>query len=412
MKRLRFCFPTTFYPPYSFGGDGINVQRLARALVNRGHSVTVVHDVDAFEALGGKAQYQVPERDGVKVVCLRSGWGAISPLLTQQTGHPLGNSDELRRVLGSGEFDIINFHNISLLGGPGLLAYGNGVAKLYTAHEHWLVCPTHVLWRHLREPCPARQCVRCQLVYKRPPQLWRHTRLLQRNLHHVDQFLAFSEFSRNKHHEFGFPRDMMIVPALVPAPSTDVKVTAKPGEGERPYFLFAGRLEKIKGLDDVIPVFRTYHDADLIIAGDGEHAVELRRIAAGASNVRFVGRVDYSAMTRYYMGAVATLVPSVGFETFGSVAVESLAHGTPVIGRDQGGVGEILRQSGGGELFTHAATLPAALHRLQNDSAHRSRCSDRGREAYAARWSEGAVIPRYLEIVSNVLRRRGNCAPS
>ena len=31
---LRFCMVTTFYPPYSYGGDGITVQRLATALVH------------------------------------------------------------------------------------------------------------------------------------------------------------------------------------------------------------------------------------------------------------------------------------------------------------------------------------------------------------------------------------------
>src|ERR1700682_4580848 len=47
VRGLRFCFITTFYPPYNFGGDGIAVQRLARALIRRGHCVTVIHDVDA-----------------------------------------------------------------------------------------------------------------------------------------------------------------------------------------------------------------------------------------------------------------------------------------------------------------------------------------------------------------------------
>ena len=47
MPALRFCMVTTFYPPHSFGGDAIAVQRLARALVRRGHEVSVVSDRDA-----------------------------------------------------------------------------------------------------------------------------------------------------------------------------------------------------------------------------------------------------------------------------------------------------------------------------------------------------------------------------
>ncbi len=47
-KPLRFCMVTTFYPPYHFGGDGVFVYRLTQALAERGHSVDVIHSVDAY----------------------------------------------------------------------------------------------------------------------------------------------------------------------------------------------------------------------------------------------------------------------------------------------------------------------------------------------------------------------------
>ncbi|HEU5153530.1 MAG TPA: glycosyltransferase, partial [Gemmatimonadales bacterium] len=189
MTGLRFCFLTTFYPPHNFGGDGIGVQRLARGLVKAGHQVTVVHDVDAYNLLHkGPEPAEVQEPSGLEVVRLRSGLGSLSCLLTQQLGRPVVNGSRIRRVLDEGKFDVINFHNISLVGGPGLLAYGRAL-KLYMAHEHWLVCPTHVLWRHGREVCTGRECVRCQLHYRRPPQVWRNTGFLERQLHHVDAFI-------------------------------------------------------------------------------------------------------------------------------------------------------------------------------------------------------------------------------
>src|SRR5919106_3229385 len=50
-RPLRFCMLTTFYPPWSFGGDAIQVQRLSEALAERGHEVTVVHSLEAYRAL-------------------------------------------------------------------------------------------------------------------------------------------------------------------------------------------------------------------------------------------------------------------------------------------------------------------------------------------------------------------------
>jgi hypothetical protein len=100
--------------------------------------------------------------------------GKLSVLLTQQTGRSIVHRRTMRRLMRSGNFDVINFHNISLAGGPGILSEGQAV-KLYMAHEHWLVCPSHVLWRHQREACTGRECLQCVLSYRRPPQLWRST---------------------------------------------------------------------------------------------------------------------------------------------------------------------------------------------------------------------------------------------
>ena len=63
----------------------------------------------------------------------------------------------------------------------------------------------------------------------------------------------------------------------------DIAVTATTGFSghPRPYFLLVGRLEKIKGLQDVFPAFDRYPDADLLILGDGDYGAELRRLAAG-----------------------------------------------------------------------------------------------------------------------------------
>src|SRR4030095_7550903 len=114
-----------------------------------------------------------------------------------------------------GRFDVVNFHNVSLVGGPGLLRYGSGI-KLYMAHEHWLVCPTHVLWRHNRELCTGRQCFRCSLRHRRPPQFWRYSSLLERKIRHIDAFISPSQFSADKHREFGFPKPLEVIPYFLP----------------------------------------------------------------------------------------------------------------------------------------------------------------------------------------------------
>jgi len=403
MSGLRFCMITTFYPPHNFGGDGIGVQRLTEALARRGHHVTVIHDVDAFNALHrGPEPTEPPRRDGVRVIRLRSRLGVISPLLTQQTGRPVVNGSEIERIVRDGNFDVIQFNNVSLVGGPGVLSVGENAVKLYEAHEHWLVCPTHVLWRHNREVCTGRECLRCTLRHKRPPQAWRYTGYLERQLAHVDAFIAKSEFSRAKHHEFGFPKDMEVIPYFLPDQGLAEKEEVGPPPHDRPFFLFVGRLERIKGLDEVIPLFERYEDADLLIAGDGEHAEALKRLGAGMPRVRFLGRVAPDDLRRYYRHAVASIVPSICFETFGIILIEAFRQGTPVIARRIGPFPEIVERCGGGELFESTDELLAAMRRLQGDPDHRARLARSARAGFAKHWSESAVVPRYLDLVRRV----------
>lgn len=401
---LRVCMVTTFYPPHNFGGDGVGTQRLARALVRRGHHVTVVHDVDAYNALHhGPEPAALDDDEGVRVVRLKSGLGTLSPLMTQQLGRPVANRRALRALLEDGGFDVIHYNNVSLVGGPGVLAYGSPRAvKVYEAHEHWLVCPSHVLWRHGKEPCAGRECLRCVLNARRPPQLWRYTGLLERNLRHVDLFIAKSEFSRRKHLEFGFSRPMEVLPYFLPDPAPGTEVERARPAPSRPYFLFVGRLERIKGLDDVLPLFHAYEDADLVVAGEGEYGEHLRQLAAGNPRVRFLGHVTGDRLAQLYAGATALIVPSVCFETFGIILIEAFRRGTPVIARRIGPFPEIVERAGAGLLFDDAAGLLAAMRRLQGDDGLRTDFATRGFDSFRRFWSESAVVPRYLELVEAV----------
>lgn len=377
------------------------MQRLARALVEREHSVTVVHDVDAFNLMSGGTRPSAPTPDdGVEVIRLESSIGRLSPILAQQTGEPTIHRSTLRSLFRDRSFDVVNFHNASLIGGPGIFGIAGQSAKIYSAHEHWLVCPTHVLWRHERELCTGRQCIRCQIRYSRPPQMWRYTDRLEDNLSKIDAFIAMSEFSRSKHAGMGFAHPMHVVPPFVPA-------RAKVEWGrphDRPYFFFAGRLEKIKGVQTVIRRMRSIPDADLVVAGKGSYRSELESL--GGVNVRFVGSLGTDELSRYYSHAIATVVPSITYETFGLTLIESFSHGTPVIARQLGPFPEIVHKSGAGLLFSTDTELDSAMQRLLHDDGLRMRLSANAVASHRMYWCDDAVLPQYLQVVEQAMGRR------
>jgi glycosyltransferase involved in cell wall biosynthesis len=403
-RPLRFCFVTTFYPPYNFGGDGIFVYRLAEALAERGHLIDVVHCADAYRLrAAGKPSSKFVHHPNVTVHALRTPTPLLSTLVTHQLGAAGVYARKLEPLLNSGSHDVIHFHNTSLMGAPGIFRLGSGV-KLYTTHEYWLICPTHVLFTFGRSACIQKRCVRCQIHALRPPQPWRHTDRLREYAGHIDRFLMPSKFARDRHIMDGLEGDFTVLPHFVPAPVAATASELNPKDD--PYFLVVGRLEKIKGVQDLIPIFREYGNARLVVVGVGSYDRELKAAARGTS-IEFRGFVHPAEMSSLYRNAIAVIAPSLCYETFFLVGAEAMMHGTPVIARRIGALDEMIVESGGGLTFDTPASLQYAMLCMQRDPALRARLSHNGRAAAEEKWTLEAHLEKYLAIVDELMESRG-----
>ena len=406
---MKFCMVTTFYPPYHFGGDATFVHRLSAELGRRGHQVDVVHDADAYRLLHrGEPWQSIPSSEHVTVYRLESRFGPVSPLATHQTGLPLFKST-LRRLLQSGGYDVIHYHNASLVG-PGAFGWGDAV-KLYTIHEQWLLCPLSLLWKYDRAICDGPQCIRCCIRAGRPPQLWRATGLLKRSLRHIDRFLAPSRLVVDTHRDRGLDLPATVLPLFVIGPDGSADRPATPFRNAepphpRPYFLFVGRLVKPKGVHTLLAAFRDHRDADLLIVGDGDQAGPLRAAAAGLPNVVFLGYQPNERVRVLCRHAIALLVPSVCYEVFPTVALEAFAEATPVVARDMGGIAEMIREADGGLLFDDDDGLRSALDRLWHDPDLRHTLGRNGSVASRERWSPDAHMRQYFEIIESCMAAR------
>jgi len=404
---MKFAMLTTFFGPHSFGGDAAFVDRLSRALARHGHEVHVIYCRDAFELTRGDQTprpYEAPP--GVTVYPLSSRVGPLSPLATHQTGGPAFKEKAIRELIGSIRPDVLHFHNLSLIGGPGLLAVpAPGAVKLMTTHEHWLVCPMHVLWKFDAGVCEATACVRCCVRAGRPPQFWRRTPLLDRSLRHLDALIAPSVSTLREHGRRGIRARMTHLPYFLPADYTGQPDAPTPGHG-RPYVAVAGRLEKIKGFQDVVDAMPRLPHLDLRIAGSGPFEADLRRRAEGMANVHFEGRLDSAQVAALFRGAVAVAVPSLVHETFGYVVLEAFAEKTPVVVRDLGALPELVAESGGGLVFRTGDELVEALGRIAGDADLRVRLGCDGYLARQGVWSEAEHLERYFGLIQEKRRSR------
>lgn len=405
-RPLSFCMITTFYPPYNFGGDGIFVQRLSNELAARGYHVEIVHCTDAYHALESTTpQNGTHEHPNITVHRLTSRAGHLSPFVTQQTGHPFFKRASLEKIMAR-DFDVIHFHNISLVGGPKILEYGRGV-KLYTMHEYWLMCPMHLLLRANGEVCTKRECFRCTLEHKRPPQWWRYSSLLQNSLRHLDAVITPSRFSKSQYDALGAAIPARHLPNFV----SDSE-SAKEDSNAAPYFLFVGRLEKIKGVQTILPLFRERKNARLVIAGTGSYENELQQLARNSPNIQFLGQQSFAQLKPLYRNARAVILPSLWYEVFPLVALEAFQQKTPLLARNLGALREIVQASGGGWNYDTDAELETLLEDVLQHPAERKRRGENGYANYRRDWTADAHLKRYFELLEELQQKRRAQAPA
>lgn len=411
---MKFCLVTTFFGAHSFGGDAAYVDRLARALLRRGHEVHVVHCADAFNAVRGRhplRPYTPPP--GLHVHKLRSPFGFLSPLATQITGRPYFKAEALRGLLEAVDTDVVHFHNISLVGGPGVLHMGKRAVRLMTAHEHWLICPMHLLWKFDRQACDKPECIRCCVAGGRPPQAWRYTGALERGLRQLDALIFPTRHALEEHRRRGIGAPLVHLPYFLPDDWSEGIEDEEPETSARPYLAAAGRLVKMKGFQKLVPIMRLLPEIDLRIAGAGPYEGRLRALAKGLPNVKFEGLLGGQALARLFHSARAVVVPSLFPETFGYVVLEAFAARTPVVVHQSGGaLHETGVASGGGLGYQTDAELLLALRRVVYDDDLRDELAHRGYAMRTSEWSEAAHLDRYFDLIHTIQSGRSPTTPS
>ncbi len=213
----------------------------------------------------------------------------------------------------------------------------------------------------------------------------------------------------------------------VVAPGVDLEVfTEQPTEairkrlglGEARVVVFAGRLERLKGAETVVRAMaklaadRTQPEPPvLLVIGDDSHngasesrssggeRARLEALAASVGiggQVRFLGSVDQPALAGYLSLAAVCVVPSYS-ESFGLVALEAAACGTPVVAARVGGLPTIVKDGlTGFTLISHdPAQYAERIGRLLADEELR-RCFSRRSRLIATQFTWKETVDRLV----------------
>lgn len=185
---------------------------------------------------------------------------------------------------------------------------------------------------------------------ERPERLEAERRLV----HRLDRIIAATEHERQLLRQIFRvdARKVAVIPLGVDlgmfTPRPRAEARARLGlDPARRFVLAVGRIEPLKGLDILIRAvgeLQVRVPVDLLIIGGDERAAsEIARLESVAAEVgvseavRFLGPKAHDTLADWYAAADVVAVPSF-YESFGLVAVEAMACGTPVVASRVGGL--------------------------------------------------------------------------
>lgn len=359
MKPLTFLFTTTFFPPYHIGGDATLVYHLANELAARGHNIHIIYLPDSYrwQRRSIPSVNNYPIENNIHLKPLYSSLGKFSSILTYMMGNPTSHCNTIKKIVAEVRPDIIHHHNIAGFG-PWVFKLP-APRKLYTVHDHWLICQLNGLLNWEQKPCcNQKSCFSCSLLSGKPPQLWRYLNYLQYCLSSIDLIISPSSYLKRRLYDHGLQNQIEVLPNFIPKPEIN-----KSNPFPFPYFLFVGVLEKHKGILELIDLFielSIHSKAKLVVAGNGTLANFIDNKIKDNRCEEFIiriGRVDNLVLSSLYLHAEAVIIPSQFYENCPMVALEAISHGTPIITSNFGGLPEITSKINPNYIFRNFSEL-------------------------------------------------------
>lgn len=177
--------------------------------------------------------------------------------------------------------------------------------------------------------------------------------------------------------------------------------------------LFVGRIGKEKSIDVLIEgqhaFIKKYPNCKLMIIGDGPdapHYMKLVKKLKLENNVKFVGKVPWDEIPKYYQ--IADIFATASrTETQGLTVIEAMASSLSVVAADDDSFKDIVVNDLNGYLFSNKKQYRKIIEKLLDDKEKVSYLSKQARissESYSSKY----FAERVLKVYENAIKESGN----
>ena len=255
---------------------------------------------------------------------------------------------KLKKLLKEWQPDVIHVSMFLTQLSPLILPLLKGYPTIW--HLHWYrgICPTGTKHLPSGKSCDydyGKACVKekCLPIHQLLPLMWQ-MKYLEKHKGVFRKIVANSSFVKEVFERSGYKDIEVIWYGIKELTKGDFK-----DFDTNPTIVFAGRLVKEKGVDQLLKSFalicKEKTNVTLKIAGEGSEESNLKALSKSLNidgQVQFLGNVTQEKMHKEFASAWVQVIPSIWNEPFGLTVIESMQRGTPVVAAKNGGISELI----------------------------------------------------------------------
>lgn len=317
---------------------------------------------------------------------------------------------ELSAVIDREKPDICHVHNTFPIITPIVYEVCNkkGIPVIKTLHNYKMVCTNSLMFRdgQVCQVCLNKsfynsikyKCYRASyLATAVQANVLQHHRDMGTWSKRVDAYFCLTEFQKNLLVSGGLPEERMFVkPNFIKEASSKIAYEN--------FFLFVGKVDDYKGLQDLLFLFQKNTISKFVVIGKSKNQNVFKQF----SNVEYLGEQGRDVVIDHMARCRAVIFPSLYYEGMPMVILEAFSHRKMVISRNRGAMSSMVIENYNGLKYEQVEDLVQIISKLEAEGNLSIELGKKGYLDYQNKYSEDKGYEKLIELYSILIEKKSS----